>query len=313
MKNLGIEFDSLVNSLPEMVFSTDYKRNLLQINKLMLEKLGYSHQELTNMRVDDLIPKKDIHAIKRHYIKILNGFSSCVETKISTKANSYIDVELVSACKKTDNMVVNSGELQKAGDTGYVITIAKDVSLKKILEKEVYNKNKELEGLAITDKLTGLYNRIYFDAFIEHEIRKSKRYMRPLSIAKIDLDKFKLFNYKFGNREGDNVLKELGLSIKKSIRDDIDTAYRYGGGEFMIIFPETPTKDALIVSERLRKSFSQVKFSPQALSGKTISVNNTISMGIAGLSKDDDKDSLIRKADEALYTSKMSGGNKISA
>lgn len=310
---MKVNFDSLVNNLPEVVFCTDEKRNIIQVNQIMRDRLGRTHQELTSMKLDDLIPEVDKHAIMKHYIKVLNGIGSSMETKILINTNDYIDVELTSTYKETDNTVVDSDNLQAADTKSYVITVARDITSKKKLEEEIYDKNKELEKIAITDTLTGLYNRIYFDSFFEHEITKAKRYKRPLSIAKIDIDKFRVFNYMYGTKEGDSVLKRLGLLMRKSVRQNIDTVYRYSGGEFMIIFPETLLKDAQVVSDRLKESFSQITFEPAKISGETDSIHETISIGIVTLNEDDDNVSLLRRAEQALYNAKNSGGNSVFA
>ena len=76
-------FDNLINNLPEMVFFTDHKRNFTQVNKKMIERLGRTHQELTNMKLDDVIPAEDKHEIMKHYIKILNGIDSAGRNAIS--------------------------------------------------------------------------------------------------------------------------------------------------------------------------------------------------------------------------------------
>jgi len=192
---MDVNFDNLINNLPEMVFCTDDKRYFIQVNKLMIERLGHTHQELIDMKLDDVIPAEDKHKVMKHYIKVLNGFNSSVETKFLTNAvDEYIPVELASIYREIDDAVKDSDTLQASDDRGHVLTVAKNITTEKKLEEEIYKKNKELERIAITDTLTGLYNRIYFDSFIEHEITKAKRYKRPLSIAKIDIDKLKIFN-----------------------------------------------------------------------------------------------------------------------
>ncbi len=305
-------FDNLINNLPEMVFFTDHKRNFTQVNKKMIEMLGRTHQELTNMRLDDVIPAEDKHEIMKHYIKILNGIDSVVETQFLTKdIDEYIPVELTSTHKEIEYTAADLDKLQTADNRSYVLNIAKNIKTVKQLEEEIYNKNKELERIAVTDPLTGLYNRTYFDSFIVHAIAKANRYKRPLSIAKIDIDKFKIFNYKYGTKEGDIVLRELGSLVMESIRFNVDTAYRYRGG-FMIIFPETLLKGAQTVSERLKNNFSHIEFKPKKLNGDVVPSHETISIGIVLLNEEDDKDSLLRKAENTLYTAKKSGGNQVS-
>ena len=310
---MDVNFDNMIDNLPEAVFCTDGKRYFIQVNKTMIERLGRTHQELTDMRLDDVIPAEDKHEIMKHYIKVLNGLNSSVETKFLTNViDEYIPVELTSIYKEIDYTIEDSDKLQTSDDRGYVLTVARDITTEKKLEGEIYQKSKELERIAITDTLTGLHNRVYFDSFIEHEITKSKRYKRPLSVAKIDIDKFRIFNYKYGTHEGDNVLRELGSLVKRSVRHNVDTVYRYSGGGLMIVFPETLLKEAQIVSERLRKEFNQIEFKPMKISGDVVPVHETISIGVVLLNEDDDTASLLRKVENTLYIAKKSGGNKVS-
>ena len=235
-----------------------------------------------------------------------------VETQFLTKdIDEYIPVELTSTFKEIEYTAADLDKLQTADNRSYVLTVAKSIKTVKQLEDEIYNKNKELERIAVTDALTGLYNRTYFDSFIVHAIAKANRYKRPLSIAKIDIDKFKIFNYKYGAKEGDIVLRELGSLVMESIRLNVDTAYRCRGG-FMIIFPETLLKGAQIVSERLKNNFNQIEFKPKKLNGDVALSHETISIGIVLLNEEDDKDSLLRKVENTLYTAKKSGGNQVS-
>ncbi len=309
---MDASFDNLINNLPEMAFCTDDKRYFTQVNKIMIEKLGHTHQELIKMKLDDVVPEEDKHEIMKHYIKILNGLESSVETKFFINdVDNYIPVELASIYKEPDYTVENPDKLQISNNRSYVLTLAKNITIVKQLEEKIDNKNKELERIAITDTLTGLYNRTCFDSFIVHTIAKAKRYTRPLTIARIDIDRFRIFNYKYGTNEGDIVLRELGSLVKESIRLNIDTAYRYSGG-FMIIFPETSLQGAQIVSERLKDNFNQIEFKPTKINGDVVPSHETISIGIVLLNEEDDKDSLLRKVENTLYTSKESGGNKVS-
>jgi len=310
---MDVNFDNMIDNLPEAVFCTDDKRYFIQVNKIMMERLGRTHQELTDMRLDDVIPAEDKHEIMKHYIKVLNGLNSSVETKFLTNVvDEYIPVELTSIYKEIDYTAKDSDKLQTSDDRGYVLTVVRNITTEKKLEEEIYKKNKELERIAITDTLTGLHNRVYFDSFIEHEITKAKRYKRPLSVAKIDIDKFRILNYKYGTQEGDNVLRELGSLVKRRVRHNVDTVYRYSGGGIMIVFPETLLKDAQIVSERLREEFSQIEFKPIKISGDAVPVHETISIGVALLNVDDDTTSLLRKVENTLCIAKESGGNKVS-
>jgi two-component system, cell cycle response regulator len=182
----------------------------------------------------------------------------------------------------------------------------------KALQDELKTKNKQLEDLlykveymAITDVLTGLYNRRRFHDVLAKEFERSKRYASPFSLVFMDVDHFKSVNDGYGHLMGDKVLSDLASIIKKNIRD-IDTAARYGGEEFTAILPSTTKEAALHVAERIRKSIEKHVF-PE-MPGRTI----TISIGISGIpdKKIDNEDTLIRSADIALYRAKQTGRNR---
>lgn len=167
----------------------------------------------------------------------------------------------------------------------------------------------DLTTLAITDELTGLYNRKHFYQQLQKEIKRAKRYNSPLSLLIIDIDYFKNYNDIYGHLEGDRVLRKLGETIKASIRA-VDSAYRYGGEEFAIILPETKSKSAFDMAERIRKMFGAIKFSPKVSKDKVDRVRKTISIGVAELMPDYSLEELVNYADNAMYEAKRRGRNQ---
>jgi diguanylate cyclase (GGDEF)-like protein len=115
---------------------------------------------------------------------------------------------------------------------------------------------KRLKELAITDGLTGLYNRRYFQKILKIKIKESDRYRYPLSLIMFDIDCFKKLNDTYGHVYGDKVLVEVAHIAQKTIRE-IDTIVRYGGDEFMVILPITSSKEAAVVAERLREEVNK--------------------------------------------------------
>lgn len=168
----------------------------------------------------------------------------------------------------------------------------------------------ELERLSVTDELTGLANRRLLMGELERELRRSDRHGHPFSILMLDVDRFKTFNDSYGHPAGDGVLRRLATTLRESVRD-VDTVARYGGEEFLVILPETPAAEAARVAERIRTSTEQDRFSPD---GKGTVVNVTVSIGYA-VFPDAAKtpDALIEAADQALYRSKESGRNRVTA
>lgn len=160
---------------------------------------------------------------------------------------------------------------------------------------------KRLEALALEDQLTGLYNRRKIDECLDREIRKAKRYERPLSVLMMDIDHFKTVNDTYGHQRGDAVLREIGGLIRGNVRT-VDDAGRFGGEEFVVVCPETDSRGALVLAEQIRSVIAGHVFEEV---GKV-----TVSIGVAGLEEGDESDTVIQKADRALYTAKRGGRNR---
>ena len=172
-----------------------------------------------------------------------------------------------------------------------------------VREIDLLNK---LELLSISDGLTGLYNRRYFDSKIFEEARRANRQNHDLFLAIIDVDNLKEMNDKYGHPAGDKLLKSVGDIIKHCIRENVDWPFRYGGDEFCVILTQVSKKQAIATSERFIQSFNEKKLS-----------FNGLSIGLAqfGRTQDakwtDDIADLIRRADDALYTAKHTGRNRV--
>jgi diguanylate cyclase (GGDEF)-like protein len=166
----------------------------------------------------------------------------------------------------------------------------------------------KLQQLAITDPLTGLFNRRYFFEIAVKEFAKATRYKRPLSVAILDLDLFKNINDTYGHLVGDQALIQIGKLLNDEGRET-DVMARYGGEEFVVLLPETDHENAMIVAERLRKSVAE---KPIHIEDNTLNI--TVSIGVAGKyngKNDDDFDRLILQADQALYKAKGDGRNRV--
>jgi two-component system cell cycle response regulator len=162
--------------------------------------------------------------------------------------------------------------------------------------------------MAITDALTGLFNRRYMESHLGTLIEQAAARGKPLSTLVIDIDHFKAVNDTHGHDAGDDVLRDFALRIKRSIRG-IDLACRYGGEEFVIVMPETDMAVAAMVAERLRRRIAADPF-PIQKGARHIPV--TISIGIAALrGKDDTPAALLKRADQALYRAKRDGRNRV--
>lgn len=169
--------------------------------------------------------------------------------------------------------------------------------------------NARLYSLAITDSITKLYVHRYFQLRLEEEVKRSRRYNSTLSLLLCDIDHFKLINDQYGHQQGDIILREVSMILRRNIRST-DIAARYGGEEFVIILPETTQSDARIVAERIRRDTAKFDF-PALVSGQP-PLHCTISIGVAGFPLNaDSKDELIQKADSSMYQAKGLGRNRV--
>jgi two-component system cell cycle response regulator len=164
--------------------------------------------------------------------------------------------------------------------------------------------------MAITDSLTGLYNRRYMESHLATLVEQAVARGKPLTALVLDIDYFKAINDTHGHDAGDDVLREFASRIRKSIRG-IDLACRYGGEEFVIIMPETDMAVATIVAERLRRRIASESFTIQQGSG---AIEATISIGLATLDNvGDTAATILKRADQALYRAKRDGRNRVVA
>lgn len=184
--------------------------------------------------------------------------------------------------------------------------------LKRVLRERQLTKERvqileKLEKLAITDGLTKLYNLRHFYTHLEVEVGRSNRYGHSLGLLLLDIDRFKVYNDTYGHLEGDKVLIKLSQTIQSCLRT-MDSAYRYGGEEFTIILPETSGKEAETVAHRIRKAVEAEKLFPEP--NKPYHV--TISIGVTEYRQEEEFADFIKRADKAMYLSKLAGRNRVS-
>lgn len=164
-------------------------------------------------------------------------------------------------------------------------------------------------SLALTDELTGLYNRRYLCAHLDELIERVNQDGISAAVLLFDIDHFKHVNDTCGHPAGDDVLRELAARTMNCVRS-VDLVARLGGEEFVVVMPETDLAIAAAVAERLRAAVAREPFTIQASSDK---LPVTISIGVTGVAGNgDDRDSMLKRADEALYSAKTHGRNRVS-
>ena len=162
--------------------------------------------------------------------------------------------------------------------------------------------NLELERLSVTDKLTGLFNRVKLDAVLAKEINRASRFGETFSVLILDIDHFKEINDQHGHHAGDRVLEQIARTLMQNTRK-IDTVGRWGGEEFLIVCPNTDANGARQLAENLRNAIAQLEF--PGIGKKTVSI------GASSFQLDDQVEDIASRADHALYEAKNAGRNRV--
>jgi diguanylate cyclase (GGDEF)-like protein len=202
--------------------------------------------------------------------------------------------------------------------------LQQEISIRKAREKELLNLTKQIEETNIKlqaaneslqrtiniDGLTGVASRRYFFDLIDREWKRTVRLCQSISVNMIDIDFFKDFNDTYGHQEGDACLKQVAKAIEESSKRPLDIVARYGGEEFIALLPDTDRKGAIEVAAEMQSKVAELKILHD---GSKINENVTISIGVATMIPDQDTtfDVLIRNADNALYSAKSKGRNRI--
>lgn len=242
----------------------------------------------------------------------VDGFEVCRRLK-KRQETANIQILIVTSLQDLDSKIkgieLGADEYLVKPVNRYELNVRVSALMKKKAYLDKLTRNYENAfSSAITDRLTGLYNRSYFDHFIDIELKRSSRQRSPLALVMIDIDDFKQYNDEFGHLEGDRILKDIGVKIKASIRET-DFGARYGGEEFVIVLPGTDQGAALKVSERIKEA---VRDCVPENRGHETTNGLTVSIGIAAFPSDGDSPkALIEAADRALYSAKGAGKDRI--
>jgi diguanylate cyclase (GGDEF)-like protein/PAS domain S-box-containing protein len=300
------KYRELVNNVKIGIFRATPDGKLLEVNPSVVEMFGFTSEKgFLKVKTPDLYENPD-DRLKLMKELEENDLAKNKEFILKKKDGTSFWASLTSTAVR-----------DKSERIIYYDTVLENISERKNLEEEV-------KRLSITDELTGVYNRRYFNQHLPIEIREAERWRSALSLIMIDIDDFKQYNDKYLHLEGDEVLKETAQVVGHVIRKEMDWASRFGGDEFVIILRGLTTTQAAKVGERIRKIFQQVKFKP-----KDEVVQKTLSMGVAcchyaevlpkrsdkgkGTTTDYEKvaTELTILADKALFKAKKAGRNKL--
>lgn len=281
--------------------------NLSNLNHKVLETLDYKNIiELIKEKQPDLI-------IVSAQLSDMDGLRICSQIKSTIELRNLPILILVEESEhdlliKALDLGVNDYIISPFDENELVARVSTQIRRKRYQDALKTNFKKSIT-LAVTDSLTGLYNRRYFDAHYLNLLKKCEQEARPMSLVMIDIDHFKNINDTYGHQAGDEVLKQVAKLISEGIRLS-DLAARYGGEEFVVILYNTPIHNAALVGERLRASVDSSDFElPGESQVKSIKV--TISLGICAVNLVKESLNMVEIADKALYQAKESGRNKV--
>ncbi len=314
---------NLLFSLLDIESDADEAKTYLNEVKNIREKLSSSPYMLDSSEIrrklQELVEKKE--RIEEEYIQSLhNKLNKALQaliytiTTFSSSSSNYADTfqtHINEINKTIESKDINVDELSERL-IGIAIkikntTISMQEEIKRYSEKlkeaqhtieELKHKLNEAQKNMITDPLTGVYNRRGLFHFLKQEMERALRYKHPFSIIMADLDHFSKINNTYGHLAGDIVLKKFCSTALTIIRK-VDILGRYGGEEFIIILPNTTIDNAYAVAEKIRTTISKLKFQYK---DKVFSV--TSSFGVAEFKETDTIESLIKRADKALYKAK---------
>jgi len=316
------KYRDLISNIKVGIFRANTEGTLMEVNPTMMEVFGYTEiDRIMSLRTVELFQNPSDYQPLMQEMEV-SGFLRRKELQMKKQDGTIFWASLTSSAVKDEN-----------GKILYFDTVVEDVTESKQLREQV-------KRHSITDELTGLYNRRYYNESLPKAIYITEKMKSSLSLIMVDIDDFKNYNDSFLHLKGDEVIKKIAFIISQNVRRDRgpgwengftenefalnDWGARYGGDEFAVILPGTEAAEAKAVAERIRKSFSETAFFPQ---GKE--VHKSVSIGISCCSYASRKSlkperrstslsdyeriahDLTTLADKALYGAKRAGKNRI--
>ncbi len=299
-------------------YATGYNSTLNQsINEALASKGSLSPLDLDQIYDAHLSPARLTDRIDTVGAKVLDEIDQVM---------SMIDAAVGSASNYTETLFDATQKLGTAKDRDglraiveSLVLTAKDMEkTNQTLEKRLNASRQEINQLqqnleavrteSLTDPLTSLANRKYFDQALDKAIRDTLQTAEPLSLVLIDIDHFKHFNDVFGHLTGDQVLRLVAMSVKQNVKGQ-DLAARYGGEEFAVVLPSTALRQALTVADHIRRAVMMKELMKRSTGEHLGRV--TVSIGVASFLPGEQAQSLIERADACLYAAKRHGRNRV--
>lgn len=296
-------YESIITNSKDIIFTTDVEHRIIKFNKGSENTFGIKSWEILGKNVSSLFEEPEQIEKLIQEIK-LSGKPKAIELLVrnrETQEEHWLSVGVSRLVE--EKLEAEDFSDQKSLFLGEIFT-CKNVTHKRMLEQELKEKNEQLMRLSLTDSLTNLYNVRHLKNELQRMNTVLGRYTeRKLALALIDVDKFKEYNDNLGHLAGDNLLIILSDIINAQIRKNLDTAYRYGGDEFVLLLPDTDTDGAKVICSRILQQFLEYGLGETSLSIGIAEYNRAWGNLTASL--------LVSKADEAMYMVKVRGGNGI--
>jgi diguanylate cyclase (GGDEF)-like protein/PAS domain S-box-containing protein len=290
--------EAVIEASSDIIIITDPRGIVLIWNSGAERFLGYDKEEIKGKNILDIIVNEQGEVDGEDLKRRLKKKKRVENYRCFYKRKDGVTEPVLL----TVNIVYN-----KRGRACRIVGIAKSIRREMELEAILQRKNQELELLSITDHLTGVSNKRFFDARIEEDISRARQLGYPLALLFVDFDELKKVNTEFGHPAGDAVLVAIARTITELVKGTTDVVARYGGDEFCVIAPGAKKGKAREIAERIRGRIQALRFQS---GGRSFSV--TVSIGIAELSHALNTSwKLIKAADAAAREAKRLGKNRI--
>lgn len=299
-------YKTILMASPDDITIADLSGRVIMFSDAAPKMFGYDPEEGPGMSVLDFIAPEDHERARANIVKMLQeNYPGPNEYRAIRKDRSCFDIE-----------VNNSLIRDRQGDPVQMVLIARDITSRKKAEQQIQELVQQLEterDLAqrnsLTDSLTGLANRRFFDTALRIEFSRHKRSGTQLSLIMLDVDYFKKYNDHYGHLAGDDCLLQIARTLKAVVKRPPDIVARYGGEEFVVILPDTDSQGAAVLAAHIGEAMLRLAL-PHAQSD--ISEFITISLGIASAADHDltDGAQLVALADQTLYQAKKNGRNR---
>jgi diguanylate cyclase (GGDEF)-like protein/PAS domain S-box-containing protein len=290
-------FDTILNNIPVEIYLKDRAGRIQFYNQKLAQRFNISATEWIGKSSHDLWDTQTADEIAREDMYVLNSgrsHESFIEIPEAEDKTSYWrSVKVPCAIADGEQLLaICSFDISEQMERERHLQMIQD---------ELEEANRKLNSLALTDSLTGLWNRRAFDARLETNVIASQRNKQPMALLLIDIDNFKSINDRFGHPYGDQVLRDFGAILNRAKRTE-DVACRFGGEEFSILMPATGADGAQALARRILDAMHAFPWDKEPV---------TASIGLALCSQTATSDELVDAADSALYRAKREGKNRM--